>query len=111
MGYVETAVNVSEGDGMARLTVAITVPPGADQIETSFNLLVNTLNGTAIAADLSGLPLLNLYVSIKYSDNNVIINHTQWVPSMYHISLSVVIKCSAKGNLCRFVPTPLISML
>ena len=88
VGYVETAVNVSEGDGMANLTVAISVPPETDPIETSFNLLVNTLDGTAIAADLPGLPLLNLYVPIKYSDNNV---YTQWVPSTYHISFSVVI--------------------
>ena len=66
VGYVETAVNVSEGDGMINLTVAISMPPGADPIETSFNLLVNTLDGTAMAA---GLPLLLLYVPIKYPDN------------------------------------------
>ena len=58
VGYVETAVNVSEGDGMANLTVAISVPPGADPIETSFNLLVNTLDGTPIAA---GLPFICTY--------------------------------------------------
>ena len=58
MGYVETAVNVSEGDGMANLTVAISVPPGAGPIETSFNLRVNTLDGTAIAA---GLPFICTY--------------------------------------------------
>ena len=66
VGYVETAVNVSEDDGMVNLTVAISMPPGADPMETSFNLLVNTLDGTAMAA---GLPLLFLYVPIKYSDN------------------------------------------
>ena len=54
MGYNQTAVNVSESDGMAQLTVAISVPPGADPIETSFYLIVNTLDGTA--RDLPGLP-------------------------------------------------------
>ena len=44
---VQSFVNVSESDGVARLTVAITMPTGADQIETSFFLLVNTLDGTA----------------------------------------------------------------
>ena len=47
VGYVETAVNVSESDGVAQLTVAISVPPGADPIETLFFLLVNTLDETA----------------------------------------------------------------
>ena len=47
VGYVETAVNVSESDGMVNLTVAIAMPPGADPIETSFSLIVNTLDGTA----------------------------------------------------------------
>ena len=46
MGYIQTAVNVSESDGMATLTVVVTTP-----IETSFFLLVNTLDGAA-----TGLP-------------------------------------------------------
>ena len=62
VGYVETAVNVSESDGVAQLTVAISE---ADLIETSFNLLVSTMDGSAIP---TGLPCLNLYVPINYSD-------------------------------------------
>ena len=45
MGYVETAVSVSEGDGVAQLTVAISIPPKDVPIETSFSLLVNTPTG------------------------------------------------------------------
>ena len=58
MGYNQTAVNVSESDGEAQLTVAILMPPGADPIETYFYLIVNTLDGTA--RDLPGLQWLNL---------------------------------------------------
>ena len=47
MGYVETVVTVLESDRVAQLTVAISMPPGADPIETSFFLLVNTSDGTA----------------------------------------------------------------
>ena len=47
MGYNVTAVNVSESDGVAQMTVTISMPPGADAIETFFSLMVNTLNGTA----------------------------------------------------------------
>ena len=47
MGYNVTEVNVIESDGVAQLTVAVTIPTGEDQIETSFSLLVNTLDGTA----------------------------------------------------------------
>ena len=53
VGYVETAVIVSESDGVAQLTVAISE---ADPIETSFNLLVSTMDGSAIT---TGLPCLN----------------------------------------------------
>ena len=53
VGYVETSVTVLESDGVATLTVAISVPPGADPIETSFYLLVNTMDGSATAAGLS----------------------------------------------------------
>ena len=47
VGYNVTAVNVSEIDGLDQMTVAISMPPGADPIETSFSLIVNTLDGTA----------------------------------------------------------------
>jgi len=40
-------VSVSESDGVAQLTVAISVPPQGDPIETSFTLLANTFDGTA----------------------------------------------------------------
>ena len=45
VGYVETAVNVSESEGEAQLTVAILMPLEADPIETSFSLLINTMTG------------------------------------------------------------------
>jgi len=48
VGYVDTAVSVSESDGVAQLTVAISVPPQGDPIETSSTLLVNTFDGTAV---------------------------------------------------------------
>ena len=47
VGYNVTAVNVSEIDGVAQMTVAISMPPGADPIQTSFSLIANTLDGTA----------------------------------------------------------------
>ena len=47
VGYVDTSVTVFESAGVAQLTVAISVPPGTDPIETSFSLLVNTNDGTA----------------------------------------------------------------
>ena len=50
VGYVQTNVTVFENDGVATLTVAISVPPGAVPIETSFYLLVNTMDGSATAA-------------------------------------------------------------
>ena len=61
VGYNVTAVNVSESDGMTQLTVAISMPPGTVPMETSFHLLVNTIDGSE---DLPGLPYLNLYVTI-----------------------------------------------
>ena len=67
VGYVQTAVNVSEREGIAQLSVAILMPSGTDPIETSFYLLVNTLDGAALAVDLPGLPL-NLFIPINYSD-------------------------------------------
>ena len=53
VGYVETAVNVSESDGVAQLTVGISVPPENISIETSFSLLVNTLDETATVTGMS----------------------------------------------------------
>ena len=53
VSYVDTSVTVLESDGVAQLTVAISVPPQGDPIETSFFLLVNTNDGTATAAGLS----------------------------------------------------------
>ena len=47
MGYVHTTVTVLEGDDVATLTVAISMPPGADPIEMSLFLLVNTQDQTA----------------------------------------------------------------
>jgi len=47
VGYVQTDVSVSEKDGVAQLTVAISVPPQGHPMETSFTLLVNTFDGTA----------------------------------------------------------------
>ena len=47
MGYVDTSVTVFEDAGVAQLTVAISVPPQGDPIDTSFFLLVNTNDGTA----------------------------------------------------------------
>ena len=45
VGYNVTNVTVHESDGEATLTVAITMP--TDPIETSFSLIVNTIDGTA----------------------------------------------------------------
>ena len=53
VGYIQATVNVSESDGEVIPTVAITMPPENISIETSFYLLVNTLDGSE---DLPGLP-------------------------------------------------------
>ena len=47
VGYIETDVTVSESDGVAQMTVAISMPPRGVSIEAFFYLVVNTLNGTA----------------------------------------------------------------
>ena len=47
VGYTVTDGSVSESDGETQLTVAITMPPENVSIETSFYLIVNTLDGTA----------------------------------------------------------------
>ena len=53
MGYTLSDVTVLETDGVARLTVAITMPSEADLIDTSFFLLVNTFDGTATGVQWS----------------------------------------------------------
>ena len=52
VGYVVTSVTVLESAGVPQLTVAISVPPLGDPIETSFFLLVNTNDGTAAGLSL-----------------------------------------------------------
>ena len=47
VGYTVTDMTVLESEEEATLTVAITMPPRTDLIETSFSLIVNTLDGTA----------------------------------------------------------------
>ena len=61
MGYVQTDVTVPESAGVAQLTVAISVPPGTDTIETSFFLLVNMNDGTATAGGLSSCLEIDLH--------------------------------------------------
>ena len=53
MGYTLSDVTVLETDGVARLSVTITMPSEADLIDTSFFLLVNTLDGTATGVQWS----------------------------------------------------------
>ena len=85
VGYTVTDVTVLESDGVATLTVAITMPPGADPIETSFSLLVNTMDGTA-----RGLPwnLDSYYVPIHSVTShslvpvklhNILLTHTPFI--------------------------------
>ena len=62
MGYVQTAVSVPESAGVAQLTVAISVPPQGDPIDTSFFLLVNTNDGTA-----AGLSSVLSLIYIQYT--------------------------------------------
>ena len=52
VGYVQTDVTIFESEGVATLISAISVPPGADPIEASFFLLVNTMDGSERAAGL-----------------------------------------------------------
>ena len=53
VGYVQKNVTVLESDGVALLTVAISMHSEAVPIEISFYLLVNTIDGSATA---TGLP-------------------------------------------------------
>ena len=52
VSYVQTDVTALESDGVAQLTVAISMPPGVVSIETFFSLILNTLDVTA-----TGLPI------------------------------------------------------
>ena len=52
VGYVQENVTVLESDGVAPLTVAISMHSEAVPIKTSFYLLVNTIDGSATAAGL-----------------------------------------------------------
>ena len=47
VGYIQPSVNVSESDGVAQLTVNISMPSVAVPIALSFLLLVNTSDETA----------------------------------------------------------------
>ena len=47
VGYIQTTMTVFESDEVAQLTVAIT----AVQLDTSFSLIVNTSDGTAIGLE------------------------------------------------------------
>ena len=67
VGYVQTAVTVFESAGVAQLTVAISVPPQADPIDTSFSLLVNTNDGTATAGGLSPCLEIDLHIHTHFS--------------------------------------------
>ena len=71
MGYVDTSVTVLESAGVAQLTVAISVPPQAEPIETSVFLLVNTNDGTATAAGLSSCLEIDLYTV----NNSLTVSH------------------------------------
>ena len=53
VGYTLSDVTVFETNGVARLTVTITMPSEADLIDTSFFLFVNTLDGTATGVQWS----------------------------------------------------------
>ena len=71
VGYVDTAVSVSESAGVAELTVAISAPNPSVAIETSFFLLVNTSDGTATAAGLSScLDQFDIHTHTHLSDTN-----------------------------------------
>ena len=64
VGYVRTNVTVLESDGVATLTVAISMPSERDPIETSFYLIVNTMDGSASAA---GLPKSQMFVCVTHT--------------------------------------------
>ena len=67
VGYIVTEVNVSESDGVAQLTVAITIPTEENPLETSFSLLVNTLDRTA-----TGLAWILGLIMYSYTQTKII---------------------------------------
>ena len=73
VGYTLSDVTFLETDGVARLTVTITMPSEADLIDTSFFLLVNTLDGTATGVQWS----LEFWLCTK-------VKHHSLVPVMLH---------------------------
>ena len=52
VGYVQTDVTAFEHDGVAQLTVVVSVPSQTYEMEQNFSLLVNTLDGTATGVTL-----------------------------------------------------------
>ena len=64
MGYARTNVTVLESNGVATLTVAISMPSEGVAIETSFYLIVNTMDGSATEA---GLPQSQMFVCYSYT--------------------------------------------
>ena len=67
MGYVQKNVTVLESDGVAPLTVAISMHSEAVPIKTSFYLLVNTIGGSASVA---GLPQSQTFVCVPIHFSN-----------------------------------------
>ena len=66
MRFIQAAVTVLESNGVAQLTVAITMPTRADPIELSFFLLVSTLDGTATGLSwIKSLRIVFIYPSIS----------------------------------------------
>ena len=65
VGYNLTDVFIFEGSNMVQLTIATSKPRKSVPVETSYYLIVNTLDGTA-----TGLPLSLEFdcVSIYFSD-------------------------------------------
>ena len=59
VSYIQKDVTAHENDGVARLTVAISMSPGVVSIETFFSLIVNTLDVTA-----TGLPIAS-YMTLR----------------------------------------------
>ena len=69
VGYTLSDVTVLETDGVARLTVTITMPSEANLIDTPFFFFVNTLNGTATGVQWSCN--LVMHHSQTFSPSNV----------------------------------------
>ena len=61
-------MTIIESDGVAQLTVAISVPPGAVQIETSFHLCVSTLDGTATGLSWRSIMEFDFHVPKHLND-------------------------------------------